>query len=261
MTNFIQEYAQTLTAEQQQSIGNASDKISERGMHLASINKILLVEGPKSRNVMVEFQTDAGTLMHNEYAGNPLAASDEEIKKSEDAKARATAFLGRLGKAVGFKDINKWFAGQTETKTDKGHPAIDLTSAVKNKKCYIYAKTEIDVGYNDPTKAYAGCVLNSMVFLDKNGCQPGLEARGSRLEQLDADAKADITIAYKQTSNPLCIAKLAQVVEANGGTAPATKAQPQGQSLSGMPSAATNEPAVETQAPAQQPAADVDDDI
>jgi len=241
MSNFLLNDFNNKTPEQQQNLGNVSDKLQKSGCHLATIKDMFITTTDTWSKVDVNFTTPNGTVNISEFNSVPRDETPEAEKKAKAANDRLQNSIARMLKAAGLKDMAAVSAGAVNGTDDKDRATITFPKAA-GKKLHITTYTEIQAD-KDGAKAYVNQTIDTFKYLDKSGLN------GMKIDSVatfDADAKERIEIYFKDDNNPACIAKLAQVTEQRAGTATTTTA-PASNPGTGMPTANT-----ETPAPAQE---------
>ena len=214
-----------LTTEQQNALGKTSSKISKPGTHLVTIEKFCVIDDSR---VKVDFKDASGLTI--DYTG---FLTNKDPSKVEATVQRVMSQLTSMCNAAGLelkKVLSKSTIGTETTKAGKDMSVESYPTAV-GKKLYITTYTEIEQDDKDANKAWARQVVDVFKFLDVKK-RTGLEIQtdadeGLTFEATNEEAKTRFEINYKHTNSPACIAKLAQLTEANyvsNGTSTAVQA-------------------------------------
>ncbi len=218
----------SLSKEEQDSLGKTGSKINKSGAHLVTIES--MVEYDESR-VKIVFKDSSG--MTAEYTGF-LKTNDPA--KIEGTMKRTLSQLTNICRAAGTELKKVSASGKPGTETKKNGDSMDVIryTAIQGKKLNIITYTEITADDKDANKAWVNQAVDVFKFFDtkkRNGLEISSDAEvGETMEAAAAEAQSRIEIYYKHTGNKACQTKLAQLQESSyaaSGTTNAPTSQPE----------------------------------
>jgi len=204
---------------QKENLGKGSSKISAPGVHLVTIESMMVIDSSRVKTV---FKNAAGQEI--ELVG---FLTNKDPSKVEASVARVMNILAQMCTAAGTdikKVLSKSNIGSVTYKS--GDVPTEEYPSIKGKKLYITTTTSVEGDDKDANKVWVKQEIDSYKFFDtkkRNGLEISSDAdEGVTMEAADAEAKTTFNIHYKYTNNKACQVKLAQLQ--GGATVPNTAA-------------------------------------
>jgi hypothetical protein len=195
-----------MNKEEREGLGKPSTRINSSGSHLARVTECIQIDGSRFKITVEAIDGGIGDIT--------VFYSSKDPAKEDTAKRRALSLLKRFTRACGTSLEEMQVGAKTTTVeySTGSKPAIVYPKLV-GKELNIITHREISL--DDKNNVYVKQVIDTSKFFSKDGRNDiqivnNTEADGS-LEAASEEAKAKVTIDYRDSNNPIAKAKLAEL--------------------------------------------------